>query len=52
MVAGSGDTTKSTELASVRNSLLSALIGIAVSDHLINLEARSANSVSTIIRPG
>jgi CubicO group peptidase (beta-lactamase class C family) len=34
-----GRTTKPTELASVRKSLLSALIGIAVSDHLINLDS-------------
>ncbi len=39
VVAEWGDTTKRTELASVRKSLLSALIGIAVSDHLINLDS-------------
>lgn len=39
VVAAWGDTTKRTELASVRKSLLSALIGIAVSDHLINLDS-------------
>jgi CubicO group peptidase (beta-lactamase class C family) len=39
VVAEWGDTTKRTELASVRKSLLSALIGIAVSDHLIKLDS-------------
>ena len=39
VVAEWGDTTKRTELASVRKSLLSALIGIAVSEHLINLDS-------------
>jgi CubicO group peptidase (beta-lactamase class C family) len=39
VVAEWGDTTKRTELASIRKSLLSALIGIAVSDHLINLDS-------------
>jgi CubicO group peptidase (beta-lactamase class C family) len=39
VVAEWGDTTKRTELASVRKSLLSALIGIAVSDHLIKLNS-------------
>jgi CubicO group peptidase (beta-lactamase class C family) len=39
VVAEWGDTTKPTELASVRKCLLSALIGIAVSDHLINLDS-------------
>lgn len=39
VVAEWGDTTKPTELASVRKSPLSALIGIAVSDHLINLDS-------------
>jgi CubicO group peptidase (beta-lactamase class C family) len=39
VVAEWGDTTKPTELASIRKSLLSALIGIAVSDHLINLDS-------------
>jgi len=34
-----GDTTKPMELASIRKSLLSALIGIAVSDHRINLDS-------------
>ncbi|MGY3450753.1 serine hydrolase domain-containing protein [Bradyrhizobium sp. USDA 4353] len=38
-VAEWGDTTKPMELASIRKSLLSALIGIAVSDHLINLDS-------------
>jgi CubicO group peptidase (beta-lactamase class C family) len=40
VVAEWGDTTKRTELASVRKSLLSALIGIAVADRLINLDSR------------
>jgi len=39
LVAEWGDTAKRTELASIRKSLLSALIGIAVSDHLINLDS-------------
>jgi CubicO group peptidase (beta-lactamase class C family) len=39
VVAEWGDTTKRTELASVRKSLLSALIGIAVSEHLITLDS-------------
>jgi CubicO group peptidase (beta-lactamase class C family) len=39
VVAEWGDTTKPTELASVRKSLLSALIGIAVSERLINLDS-------------
>jgi CubicO group peptidase (beta-lactamase class C family) len=39
VVAEWGDTTKPTELASIRKSLLSALIGIAVSEHLINLDS-------------
>jgi CubicO group peptidase (beta-lactamase class C family) len=39
VVAEWGDTTKRTELASVRKSLLSALIGIAVSERLINLDS-------------
>src|SRR6266702_3895213 len=39
VVAEWGDTVKRTELASVRKSLLSALIGIAVSEHLINLDS-------------
>jgi CubicO group peptidase (beta-lactamase class C family) len=39
LVAEWGDTAKRTELASVRKSLLSALIGIAVSEHLINLDS-------------
>lgn len=34
-----GNTTKPMELASIRKSLLSALIGIAVSDHRINLDS-------------
>jgi CubicO group peptidase (beta-lactamase class C family) len=36
VVAEWGNTTKRTELASIRKSLLSALIGIAVAEHLIN----------------
>jgi CubicO group peptidase (beta-lactamase class C family) len=39
VVAEWGDTAKRTELASVRKSLLSALIGIAVSEHLVNLDS-------------
>jgi CubicO group peptidase (beta-lactamase class C family) len=39
VVAEWGNTTKRTELASVRKSLLSALIGIAVSEHRINLDS-------------
>jgi CubicO group peptidase (beta-lactamase class C family) len=39
IVAEWGDTTKRMELASVRKSLLSALIGIAVSENLINLDS-------------
>ena len=39
VVAEWGNTTKRTELASIRKSLLSALIGIAVADHLIKLES-------------
>ncbi|MGY3444373.1 serine hydrolase domain-containing protein [Bradyrhizobium sp. USDA 4473] len=39
VVAEWGNTTKPMEVASVRKSLLSALIGIAVSDHLINLDS-------------
>jgi CubicO group peptidase (beta-lactamase class C family) len=39
VVAEWGDTAKPTELASVRKSLLSALIGIAVSEHRINLDS-------------
>ncbi|MEW6645442.1 MAG: serine hydrolase [Pseudomonadota bacterium] len=39
IVAEWGDTTKRTELASARKSLLSALIGIAVSDHQIDLDS-------------
>ena len=39
VVAEWGNTTKPMELASIRKSLLSALIGIAVSDHLINLDS-------------
>lgn len=39
VVAEWGNTTKRTDLASVRKSLLSALIGIAVTEHLINLES-------------
>ncbi len=34
-----GDTTKRMELASIRKSLLNALVGIAVSQHLINLDS-------------
>jgi CubicO group peptidase (beta-lactamase class C family) len=39
VVAEWGDSAKRTELASVRKSLLNALIGIAVSDHLIDLDS-------------
>lgn len=39
VVAEWGNTTKRTELASVRKSLLSALIGIAVAEHQINLDS-------------
>jgi len=39
VVAEWGDTTKPTELASIRKSLLNALIGIAVSEHRINLDS-------------
>src|SRR5262245_6367336 len=39
VVAEWGDTAKPMELASVRKSLLSALIGIAVANHQINLDA-------------
>src|SRR6201996_2260102 len=39
VVAEWGDTTKPMELASIRKSLLNALIGIAASDHLINLDS-------------
>ncbi len=39
VVAEWGNTTKRTELASVRKSLLSALIGIAVTEHLIKLDS-------------
>src|SRR5580698_2943620 len=39
VVAEWGNTTKPMELASIRKSLLSALIGIAVSDHLIKLNS-------------
>jgi CubicO group peptidase (beta-lactamase class C family) len=39
VVAEWGDTTKRMELASVRKSLLSALVGIAASQHLINLDS-------------
>jgi CubicO group peptidase (beta-lactamase class C family) len=39
VVAEWGNTTKPTELASIRKSLLSALIGIAVSDHRIKLDS-------------
>jgi len=38
VVADWGDTTKPTELASIRKSLLDALIGIAVSQHRVNLD--------------
>jgi CubicO group peptidase (beta-lactamase class C family) len=38
VVADWGDTTKSTELASIRKSLLDALIGIAVSQHRLDLD--------------
>lgn len=39
VVAEWGNTTKPMEVASIRKSLLNALIGIAVSDHLINLDS-------------
>jgi len=39
VVAEWGDTAKRTELASVRKSLLSALIGMAVAEHKISLES-------------
>ncbi|WP_245448222.1 serine hydrolase domain-containing protein [Bradyrhizobium nitroreducens] len=39
VVAEWGNTTKPMELASIRKSVLSALIGIAVSDRLINLDS-------------
>ncbi|WP_257170363.1 serine hydrolase [Bradyrhizobium sp. SRS-191] len=39
VVAEWGDTTKPMELASIRKSLLSALIGIAVSDHRVKLDS-------------
>jgi CubicO group peptidase (beta-lactamase class C family) len=39
VVAEWGNTTKPMELASIRKSLLSALTGIAVSDHLIKLDS-------------
>ena len=39
VVAEWGDTTKPTELASIRKSLLNALIGMAVSEHRINLDS-------------
>jgi CubicO group peptidase (beta-lactamase class C family) len=39
VVAEWGNTTKPTELASIRKSLLSALIGIAVSEHQVNLDS-------------
>src|ERR1051326_8956273 len=39
VVAEWGDTAKRTELASVRKSLLNALIGIAVAKHVIDLDA-------------
>jgi len=39
VVAEWGDTTKPTELASIRKSLLSALIGIAVSEGRVNLDS-------------
>ena len=39
VVAEWGNTTKPMELASIRKSLLSALIGIAVSDHLTSLDS-------------
>jgi CubicO group peptidase (beta-lactamase class C family) len=39
VVAEWGDTTKRMELASIRKSLLSALVGIAASQHLINLDS-------------
>ena len=39
VVAEWGNTTKRTELASIRKSLLSSLIGIAVAEHLIKLDS-------------
>ena len=42
VVADWGDTVKPTELASVRKSLLSALIGIAVAQHKIDLDSMLA----------
>jgi CubicO group peptidase (beta-lactamase class C family) len=39
LVAEWGNTTKKMELASVRKSLLNALIGIAVSEHLMSLDS-------------
>jgi hypothetical protein len=39
VVAEWGNTTKPMQLASIRKSLLGALIGIAVSDHLIKLDS-------------
>src|SRR5262249_43943598 len=39
VVAEWGDTAKRTELASIRKSLLDALIGIAVADHKISLDS-------------
>jgi CubicO group peptidase (beta-lactamase class C family) len=42
LVAAWGDTAKPMELASVRKSLLSALIGIAVAKHQINLDSTLA----------
>jgi CubicO group peptidase (beta-lactamase class C family) len=42
VVAEWGDTTKRTELASVRKSLLSALIGIAVAERKISLDSKLA----------
>ncbi len=42
VVAEWGDTVKRTELASVRKSFLSALIGIAVGDHKISLDSTLA----------
>ena len=44
VVAEWGDTAKRTELASVRKSLLSALVGIAVDEHKIDLNWDMAQS--------
>ena len=51
VVAEWGDTAKRTELASVRKSLLSALIGIAVAERKISLDSTLGSSASTTMRP-